>query len=590
MSDLENKLSLFSRIRNSTTTKLATLFTAATFAFATCDSGSSSSGKSCADDYDCPGVQLCVQGQCQGEGQSCDDDYDCPGDELCESGVCIGGSSQETKYVQSEKKVTNSSGELEFTLNGENVPVKIKNENGEGLEGITVYLSHKGNKNILVSVDPQGNHFPEATDFNLTSTDNYALTLSEEVEQQQQPLVGIIALIMGVATLGYKIYKEATKTQWGDLLEEGKDVNKYCMTLEQMQNDYIDVPAGLILLAAEKAGYDTEEIKNSVTTPLKEIFEMYIQTKYGTHEGYEVWSPKEAVSLCGGNYDGVVCDITTESLSQNVWNPNGVPVWKINGYCQPKSSCVPQTEVCNGKDDDCDDEIDEGNVCGSDCEPEKSYTSCHNGDVWWFDNCNKHSSIDESCGSNEYCEDGECKLEENTCVDECSSPCLFYDDFCGASLDLKKWGVLEGSNHVSSEKLIMEGYNIISTKADFSSSIGEDYSLTYRGKCDWANGSCSVHIKSLIVSYSFYGNNQILFTCNKENTSIDGGSYNDKWITVKLEKNGDQGALYIDGSLKKSITCSGNPSATNKISLKVSPLNSTGNFQIDHIKLINYKY
>ena len=344
-----NKNSSFlERLRNKASTKAATIFTAVAFALAGCGSDSSSFSKSCEDDSDCQGKAVCsTEKACQGKNgeEYCFDDFGCLEDQVCEDNLCKNeNNSPEEKFFQSEKKTTNFSGMVSFVHQSENIPVNVRSELGSSLEGIVVHYIHKGNKNIVLSVDPLGNYFPEVTNFSLSETDSFALTLNENLETQKQPLLGAaIVLIMKGIGLGNKIYKEASKMQWGDLLEEGKDVNKYCMTLAQMQNDYIDVPAGLILLAAEQAGYDTEEIKIAVTTPLKEIFETYILYKYGEQAGYEVWSPKEAVNLCGGSFEGVVCDITTESLSQKVWNPDGVPVWKIVGACIPKSSCTPQS-------------------------------------------------------------------------------------------------------------------------------------------------------------------------------------------------------------------------------------------------------
>ena len=156
MSNLENKLSLFSRIRNSTTTKLATLFTAATFAFAACGPGNGSSAKSCNDDYDCPGVQLCVEGQCQGEGQSCNDDYDCPGEELCEDGVCTGSSTP----INKKSGQTNSEGQAVFTdqETGKDFAVYALDKiTQDGISGVNVSFTDQNYSNAFL-LEKSGYH------------------------------------------------------------------------------------------------------------------------------------------------------------------------------------------------------------------------------------------------------------------------------------------------------------------------------------------------------------------------------------------------------------------------------------------------
>ena len=220
-----------------------------------------------------------------------------------------------------QKEKTNSSGKV--TINDR--LFFIKDKYGP-LEDITIHYLESENKYLSLAIDQQGSHFPEIRNGTINNF-------------QSKPLLGEILMIMTVAKLTYDFYKN-DQARENILLEEHKNVNRYCMTLEQMQKDYLEVPAGMILLSLELAGYRMDEIKIAATTPLKSIVEKHIIGKYGEYESYEVWEPKIRVSLCGEEYDGLVCNIDSESLSKKLWNKAEVPLWRIVGSCQS-----PETEL-----------------------------------------------------------------------------------------------------------------------------------------------------------------------------------------------------------------------------------------------------
>ena len=92
--------------------------------------------------------------------------------------------------------------------------------------------------------------------------------------------------------------------------------------------------------------------------------------------------------------------------------------------CEESNTCIPSQEICDGKDNDCDNNVDEGNVCGSTCQDEcynvgqtecvnsSSFKECGNYDE---DSCLELSST-QYCGNEEICENGEC-VEESTGTD-----------------------------------------------------------------------------------------------------------------------------------------------------------------------------
>ena len=109
------------------------------------------------------------------------------------------------------------------------------------------------------------------------------------------------------------------------------------MTLEQLSHSEIEIPAGLVMLASDAAGFQGEKIKVAVTTQLKDIFTNWIVQKYGALPAYEVWVPRTAINACDEHDYGTVCDISTDRLSQRVWNPEGMPYWEIRGGCNSDS-------------------------------------------------------------------------------------------------------------------------------------------------------------------------------------------------------------------------------------------------------------
>lgn len=205
------------------------------------------------------------------------------------------------------------------------------------LENITVHYLESKKSYLALAVDEQGGYFPEITSGN---------SINSNTSQQnlKQPLWGEILLVMDIATRLAYDFQQDNWSRKKNLLEEQENVNRYCLTLEQMKNDYIDVPAGILLLAPELAGYETGGLKIALTTPLKALLEKHIITKYGRHSGYQVWEPKTRTSLCEEEYTGLVCKIDREILSKKLWNQAEVPLWRISGPCEVESTVEKWTE------------------------------------------------------------------------------------------------------------------------------------------------------------------------------------------------------------------------------------------------------
>lgn len=237
-------------------------------------------------------------------------------------------------YVRHLHQRTNAQGEVSFPER--NVRAVVRNEDGNPIPGITVHYAFKDEKNVVLAIDPSGNYIPERAVFSGTSlrrggNRRYAASVGEFIE-----------FVLENPKAVDEIVEQLGRPHSGDLLEEEEDVNRYCMSLEQITNKTIDVPAGLVVLAPEAAGVNTTLVRRAATALLGEIAERHIISRYGEQAGYEVWVPRTAMSVCGEEFDGAVCDISGGQLEQ-IWNPE-LPYWRINGSCTPAAA-----QGCSGE-------------------------------------------------------------------------------------------------------------------------------------------------------------------------------------------------------------------------------------------------
>jgi hypothetical protein len=150
----------------------------------------------------------------------------------------------------------------------------------------------------------------------------------------------------------------------------------------------------------------------------------------------------EGVSLSQCFAEAGVCPCTSKSVSLGLSTP--CEVGNDWGTCQGKRVCasdglqpcdalLPSEEVCNGLDDDCNGEVDEGHFDG-----EEYQSPCDDGNNCTKDVCDGaagclHSDLDsgecfdgDSCTIGDHCEQGECTGTPISCDDK--NPCT--DDSC----------------------------------------------------------------------------------------------------------------------------------------------------------------
>jgi len=323
------------------------------------------------------------------------------------------------------------------------------------------------------------------------------------------------------------------------------------MTMDQMKYSNIEVPAGIISLGYKESGAPdkvqevVDQIKIITQTSLKYIFEKFIEIKYGTHQAYEVWEPKIALSLCGEQFENVICDLQTTPLAQQFWQHqiqtsgytsfDDMPYWQIVGPCELQSpieeNCSQSIEICNGKDDDCDYLIDEDNVC---------------------------EEINNDC----------------SLTNDCNEPnCIFYDDFNEDSLDTEcKWSTSSGYDNfeVSNGTIkLKEEVADIETGFIYSNTNNESY---FQDNCQ---GNFSLEIRSRLSSNENYflidlgpynpelihPKNQsnlekkLFFSCFYDNYTIDSPFNLTDWNNIKIIKQDDEVKVNLNNTIVGTYTC-----------------------------------
>ena len=197
-------------------------------------------------------------------------------------------------------------------------PVQVRNE-VNAIAGALVYQVHGSNDSYLtLGLELDSRPLPARQESGEAPSERGV---------NRSALIPEIFLLLQTAKSFDYARRDAQKQRrqfMGDL----NNVDRYCVTLEQMTESYIRVPMGII-------GVASEEIKIRALVPLERLFGKYVVKRFGQQEGYEVWVPKTAINLCGEDFSGIICPIDQEYLSEKLWMHANIPSWDIKGPCDP---------------------------------------------------------------------------------------------------------------------------------------------------------------------------------------------------------------------------------------------------------------
>ncbi len=238
--------------------------------------------------------------------------------------------------VVAEQGLTNQQGEVSFS---NQVVAQVQDGTAQlPLENMVVHYLHAGSENTLLAIDPQGNYYPNLASFASGET-------TERRRRKPRKIIIELDQFQEGMEAGQAIV-DAFTYQGGDILGEDENYFKYCLSMEDILTSTIDIPAGIILIAPKLVyGEITEFVASAGTALLKDIVNTFIVAEYGQQPGYEVHSPKRAMSICGEEYEDIICDISGDKLKQ-IWDPD-LPYWHIVGGCAPNGGemtdpCAPQ--------------------------------------------------------------------------------------------------------------------------------------------------------------------------------------------------------------------------------------------------------
>ncbi|MFC1488848.1 putative metal-binding motif-containing protein [Thermodesulfobacteriota bacterium] len=145
---------------------------------------------------------------------------------------------------------------------------------------------------------------------------------------------------------------------------------------------------------------------------------------------------------CGDNDgDGYVTDSVYDSYT--IWNLKEVcRIVKERGECNDLNEYInpDATEECDGVDNNCDEEEDEG------CCVDNDHKGCDGTTVYWYDSCGVKENVYENCIlSGKICEEGscvtapDCSAYPSGCVWRLESNTDDIDEDCCAELDGDDW-------------------------------------------------------------------------------------------------------------------------------------------------------
>ncbi|MBI4151472.1 DUF1566 domain-containing protein [Candidatus Woesearchaeota archaeon] len=255
-------------------------------------------------------------------------------------------STEESVYPRTKEEY--SSGTLETIVSSQSgtevvlgETIHVVDQYYNSLSQITIHGLAMENKKLFVATDLLGNHYPALASKEFSFTQSGLQT--SRFSQQKTPLTtdDIVTMVLETVQWGEKVLEKLTSSE-GDFLGTTDSTSFYCMTTDQMKQNYLLIPTGIVVMALPEST-SSNVLKIAKGMIVSELLTQFLYGKYGKHEGYLVAVPTTGVNLCGGNTDPV-CTLSTEQLSAEVWSKTDIPYWEIRG------SCIPATKTSSSQE------------------------------------------------------------------------------------------------------------------------------------------------------------------------------------------------------------------------------------------------
>ena len=435
--------------------KLSLLTLAASLSLASCSPGKPAA-QSCHIDTDCPGQALCLENYCQ---TGCNTDADCPGEQVCENNICTNspmndqdipagsfGKCIEVEMMPGYKTCVmdtpqirmSSSMQLHQPLSGP-LPGKIDHRN---------YLLNT-NCSAVHNQGICGWCTAHSTTAAIEAIECAALDASERISEPDLWYLGRKSFL-GLSDL--------TDCKGGWAIESAvKTAKKYKLLPEwvwpyddKMPTKMLEGKPGDNVIArwGEYTIDNFELIGDHNSTALKQALAEGYNVVYAlplfcgtgwnwTDKPYaekKIISPQvDTISNCGADSCDPVeityCSLGTHTVLivgyddetkqfslRNSWGSS----WHDQGYSSLAYEYI--------------DKFGYGGVAPKKCLPHFMKT-CSDGDVYSQNGCGKLEEKIQDCTTNQYCEQGECKEQNQNCTPHVSQTCfsnaVYYVDSCG---------------------------------------------------------------------------------------------------------------------------------------------------------------
>ena len=239
-------------------------------------------------------------------------------------------SEQQNSFIK-DIQYTDQSGKVVFNAG----PIIIKDSHGTPLPGITVMylLNSETSEFIITAIDSRSE---ERRKFHVQTLEGRLVYDSQITGERKSSLFSETSIVLSTIQNFRPLYEEATNGP-GVFMGSDENVDVYCVSKDEILRTQVEVPLGIVTMGNSR-------LKIGLTTRVKNFFDKFVFREAGQHPAYEIRTPRNATNLCSSpDYSGdTVCTLDYDSLSRQLWQSDGMPVWKINGPCDLKDLSTNQ--------------------------------------------------------------------------------------------------------------------------------------------------------------------------------------------------------------------------------------------------------